>query len=67
MATGTVLMPAPRDHVPRVPRTMVHTLQVLSHLETVCREENIVMPMKVRASLAHLRVWLRDVGKQPRP
>jgi hypothetical protein len=51
---------------PRVPRTTARIVAELTHLETVMREENIIVPTKVRAAIAHIRVWCRDVGKQHR-
>lgn len=50
----------------RVSRTAVYAITTLTNLERVCQEEGVIMPTKVRASIAHLRVWLRDVGRQHR-
>jgi hypothetical protein len=59
-------------HEERVPATMADVIRVLTHLENVCVEEGVIMLTKVRAALAHIRVWCRDIGgqhrrAQPRP
>jgi hypothetical protein len=48
----------------RVARTLARMISELTHLETVMREENVVVPTKVRAGIAHVRVWCRDAGRQ---
>jgi hypothetical protein len=51
----------------RVARTLARMISELTFLETTMREENVIVPTKVRAGIAHVRVWCRDVSKQHRP